>query len=255
MQMVQFHHMSSSSPEQETPRKRATRSRVASTRASVASTDRATRATRASRASRKRVAETSERNAGAESQKTPAVAAKAERVDRSPEVRKAPTELSATKRLKRQQQRRRLVVVVVLAVGIGASAAVGLTDTGVIDVQQTIEARNERIRNNQAEERDLVSSKVEVPVQNTNVNKADGGLIGRGVGTPPPTPPPVVATTTATSSLDGTGTSTEAVATTTDTSAEATEATGEGDVETESEVVETMPEAAGDISDSGNPTE
>lgn len=130
------------------------------------------------------------------------------------EVRKAPTPLAANKVAKRRRQRQLLVVAIVLASGVGASAAVGLTDAGTIDVQQTIEARNERIRNNQATENDLLKSTVEVPVQNTNVGKPNGGLVGRGTGGLPPTPPPP-ATTTATST-EMIASSTEAIASSTD---------------------------------------
>lgn len=90
---------------------------------------------------------------------------------------------------------------VLLGIGIAASAGVGFLDKGQIDVQQTIEARNERIRNNQADERDMLVSQVEIPVQDTTAQgQVDGGLIGRGTGGKAPEPLAEVATTTATSS-------------------------------------------------------
>lgn len=133
------------------------------------------------------------------------------------ESRKAPTPLAAEKEGQSQRRKKFVVTMVILLVGIGASAAVGLSDSGQIDVQQTIEARNERIRNNQADERDTMISNVEIPVQDTNsVGKADGGLLGRGTGGHNPAPVvEEVATTTATST-DMTASSTDAVASSTD---------------------------------------
>jgi hypothetical protein len=102
-----------------------------------------------------------------------------------------------------------LITAVILVVGVGASAAIGFTDQGQIDVNQAIEERNERIRSGQLREGD--TQRVIVPVQNTQANKLpDGGLIGLGVGAAPP-PPPEPATTTATT----TATSTDATATST----------------------------------------
>lgn len=190
--------MTSSSEERRTPRKRATRKRASSTRVAQETALRT-----------RRFASNKDRELNipreVEAPK-PAVRPSEPVADR-----KAPTSFASAKASRSLHKRRLKVVITVLIVGVGASAAVGLTDVGQIDVQKTIEARNERIRNNQADERDLMVSQVEVPVQNTNVGKADGGLVGRGVGTVPALPKAVPASTTATS----TATSTDATASST----------------------------------------
>lgn len=129
------------------------------------------------------------------------------------EKRKAPTKIAETKVVALHKRKQVIVTGSVLLFGIFASAMIGFTDDGQIDVQKTIEERNERIRNNQANNDDLISGMVEVPVQNTSV-KADGGLIGRGVGSGT-TAPPLHEADSATSSLD-VATSSEAVSTTTE---------------------------------------
>ena len=115
--------------------------------------------------------------------------------------RKAPTSLTVDKEVHSEKRKQLITIMVLLGIGIAASAGVGFLDKGQIDVQQTIEARNERIRNNQADERDMLVSQVEIPVQDTTAQgQIDGGLIGRGTGGKVPEPLPEVATTTATSS-------------------------------------------------------
>lgn len=129
--------------------------------------------------------------------------------------RKAPTSIAAQEVERKQKKKQLIIVGVVLFIGIGASAGVGLTDQGQINVNQTIEARNERVRTNKLDERDVNTSQLEVPVQNTNTKKADGGLIGLGTGgnTPKPAAEIVAATTTAenASSTEEIATSTQAV--------------------------------------------
>lgn len=106
--------------------------------------------------------------------------------------RRAPTNLP--QKTTRKKQRIHLMVVgCVLLVGIGASAAVGFTDSGYIDINEQI------LSQYTPEER----ANRTVPVQNTNTErKIDGGLRGLGTGgSNPPRPitePP--ATTTATTS-------------------------------------------------------
>jgi hypothetical protein len=132
------------------------------------------------------------------------------------ESRKAPTPLAADKEVKIEKRKKLVVTLMIMMIGVGISAAIGFTDSGQIDVKQTIEARNERIRNNQADERDTITSTVEVPVQDTDsVGKVDGGLIGRGTGGRTPEPALDLASTTA-SSTDGVASSTEAVASSTE---------------------------------------
>jgi len=149
------------------------------------------------------------------------------------EKRKAPTKIAETKIAALHKRKHVIVACSVLLFGIFASALVGFTDAGQIDVQKTIEARNERIRNNQANNDDLMSGMVEVPVQNTS-QRADGGLIGRGVGSATVTPP-VPETDTATSSLD-IATSTESMSSTTEPIS--TESATEEDLEVSESVEE-----------------
>ncbi len=187
--------MNSTSVESRTPRKRATRRRVSAERVIVPDNYKE---------------ETSQ--AGAEKEKNvPDNVVQARR--------KAPTSLGVAAKSRQENKKQLTVVVIVLLLGVGSSAMVGLSDAGQIDVRQTIEARNERIRNNQADERDLLTSMVEVPVQNTNPDrKADGGLVGLGTGGAPPKPvlPPATDTASTSSSTSQTASSTEVVASSTD---------------------------------------
>ena len=134
------------------------------------------------------------------------------RVDSESErpVRKAPTPIAASRRSNKAKRKQLLIVGVIFIVGMGASALVGFTDAGVIDVNKEIEERNERLRSGQLGEND--TQRVIVPVQNTAANQLpDGGLIGLPVSATPPPPPPEPATTTATST-DDVASSTDAVA-------------------------------------------
>lgn len=121
--------------------------------------------------------------------------------------RKAPTPIAARKASSKNRRNQLVVVGVLFILGVGASAAVGFTDDGRIDVNRAIEERNERIRNGQASADELDS--IMIPVQNTEANQLpDGGLVGLGVGAEPPPPPPDPATTTA-STTDETASSTD----------------------------------------------
>lgn len=186
--------------EDRTSRRRAAASRVTARRGVARSTNR--RVTRARAITKPEVVE--------EERSVPPVSEDAGSVSR-----KAPTGISDEKALERRRQTRLIIIGVLVAIGVGASAAVGFTDEGEIDVLKTIEARNERIRNNQATEQDVLTTTIEVPVQNTNERKVDGGLKGRGTGGAAPEPPEEVASTTA-SSTDVTASSTDATASSTD---------------------------------------
>lgn len=88
--------------------------------------------------------------------------------------RKAPTPLAKT-RTKKQTTRKQIgIIVILLLLGIGGSAAVGLSDKGQIDVGKTIADRNtQAIGDN--------PNAIMVPVQSTT-QEPDGGLIGLGIG-------------------------------------------------------------------------
>lgn len=198
--MVQSLHMESSSEEQKTPRKTPrTRTRARRVRSSDS-----TRPRRDMKAP-KRVKKVAPRKVSAPK---PEVA-----VPDKQEGRKAPTPFASSKEISTKKRKRVLIVAVLMIMGVGASAAVGITDSGQINVQKTIEERNERIRNNTASSQDKLTGNVEIPVQNTS-QKPGGGLKGRGVGTKTPvvvTPlESEVASSSATSS-DGVASSTEDV--------------------------------------------
>lgn len=203
--------MASSSEQSRVPRERATRKR-------------ASRAAAARTTPEQKLTKNTDTVAKARSPENKAEKVKSRSVEGATAGnRKAPTSLSAIRRRAQFRRKQFIITGVVLLVGVGASAAVGLTDQGQIDVQETIKARNERIRTNTADERDLINSTVEVPVQDTSaVRKADGGLVGRGTGGAVPKPKPKlepVSTTTATSSLP-TASSTDMTASSTEDGAE-----------------------------------
>lgn len=190
----------------EQPKKRAVRKRATITRA--------TRQGSAERATRVRAP-----RARASVEKAPK-REEVEKVEKQVQ-RKAPTPIAAKKARSNARRNQLIVVAVLFFVGVGASAAVGFTDKGQIDVSRTIEERNERIRNGQIDDAD--KQRIVVPVQNTNNSqKPNGGLV------PIPQdqlPAPVieeVASTTA-STTDATASSTDEVASSTDEVIEETE--------------------------------
>ena len=133
---------------------------------------------------------------------------------REPEVseteRKAPTTVSTAKVRKKQLQQRAIVVGVLIVIGVGASAVVGLTDAGQINVSQVIKERNERIKNNTATESDLAGGGgiVSVPVQQKLAfNPTEVGL----GDVEPPAPEPTEIASSTSSTTAATATSTEAV--------------------------------------------
>lgn len=98
-----------------------------------------------------------------------------------------------------------IVVTLLLVVGIGISAALGLSDRGEIDVTGRMNEQLQLQANISGDGSD--GSSYTVPVQNTQVvDVPNGGLRGRGIGsepTPPPAPTVEAATTTeATSTSD-----------------------------------------------------
>ena len=119
---------------------------------------------------------------------------------------------------------------ILISIGIGSSAAVGVTDEGQINVQQAIEDRNERIRTNTQDERDVLTSTVEVPVQNSIRSKPQGGLWGRSPDDPARqevvTPEPDTGTSTA-STTEATASSTDEVI---ENEEGGQEETGEGEI-------------------------
>lgn len=116
---------------------------------------------------------------------------------------------SASPRPRRGGRLQMAVVLGVLVIGVGASVAIGLSDSGKIDVAARIQEQSQLVANqNGGGEGGTTQT---IPVQNTPVNVPNGGLIPAGAATPAPPPPPEPATTTASTTDDTTGTSTETV--------------------------------------------
>jgi len=219
--------------------KRVPRKRVSDRRGS-SSSDRVSSRTRATRAPRKRATrKTAVRREAPPSEVKKPVERVQPKVESSEQAaRKAPTAIASSKAARKRKKKQNLVVAVMILAGIGASAAVGYTDKGQIDIQKTMEERNERIRNNTLNETDNGTQNVIVPVQNTS-KKPDGGLRGSGIVEPPKAPEPEVASTTATST-DEMASSTDEVASSTD---EVVEETNVTDSENETEAVESEEES------------
>ena len=88
--------------------------------------------------------------------------------------RKAPTPIAATKESTKTLRRQTMVFGVLILIGVSASAIVGFTDKGPINVEKTIAERNDRIS------RGEIQGEV-VPVQNTP-QVPNGGMVGLGTG-------------------------------------------------------------------------
>jgi hypothetical protein len=118
--------------------------------------------------------------------------------------RKAPTPLADKKTAIKTLRRQIVVIALLLCIGIGASAAIGRTDQGQIDVSKVITERNDRISRGE-EQGEIVSAQ-------PNSTLPDGGLIGLGVNGP----------------IDGSGQA--PVATSTDTSSTTASSTATGNI-------------------------
>lgn len=106
-------------------------------------------------------------------------------------TRKAPTPIAEKKASSKNNRRQIFIVALLLVLGVGSSAAVGFSDKGSINVEETITYRNDQAK----AAGDPIESMI--PVQNTT-QEVDGGLIGLGIGSPQ-TAPESNATTTASS--------------------------------------------------------
>lgn len=114
-------------------------------------------------------------------------------VSKKPEViRKAPTQIAEIKREKGFARKHMIVIGVLMVLGIGSSAAIGLTDKGQIDIVNIIDERNKK-----AAERGekLIAAEEEL--------LPDGGLIPADPSTVTPASTPSAATSTASTSPQG----------------------------------------------------
>ena len=144
--------------------------------------------------------------------------------ERTEEKRKAPTAFSSSKRARARVRKRNIISLMLIGIGVASSAAVGSTDPGGINVRQTIEERNERVRNNIANNIDSPEGNIILPVQSSsNLRELNSGLVGLGdIDTEPNPPTPIEDTSTSTAtSTDSMATSTDEVAS--DDSSEGTE--------------------------------
>jgi len=130
-------------------------------------------------------------------------------------TRKAPTKFAAKQAGQKSRRNQYVVIGLLLAIGIGSSAAVGMSDTdaGQINVAQTIKERNERMANLVDVDGPTFVAPTPTPSQ-----QIDGGLTGLRAADPSATPvvPPAPlagATSTASSTVaSSTATSTAATA-------------------------------------------
>lgn len=196
------------------PRKRATRKRATRKTADKSSSE-------AVRVLRRGMSKEKEPAAEKKPLRFPVSKKTAKESDDTAQSRKAPTPIARKRAGVRHKRRQQLIVGALLLVGVVASAAVGFTDDGQIDIDATVEARNERIRTNTTDAQDVVTSTMEVPVQTSSVKHTGATLRGRGTGVSntPSVPMPVsdtdVSSSTATST-DETASTTQAVASSTD---------------------------------------
>ena len=118
--------------------------------------------------------------------------------------RKAPTVFAEDAAKKRSYKIQAIVTVVLLVIGLGASAAVGVTDDGQIDVARTIKERNDRMANMVD-----VDGPTVVAAPQFDPSVPDGGFVVVGQK-PTPTPIPAPAAT-----ASSTATTTDTVASST----------------------------------------
>ncbi len=123
-------------------------------------------------------------------------------------VRRAPTPIQAERKAAKRGNRALVAIGIFFIVVAGSGVAIGMTDSGQIDVVAVVNERNERVGRGEVREGE---STMTVPVQNMT-----GGDNGAMIPADPsliPTPPPVPAETASSTatSTDETASSTEAV--------------------------------------------
>ena len=116
--------------------------------------------------------------------------------------RKAPTPIAAERAKTKRGRKNITVVAILLLLGVGSSAAVGFTDKGQINVDQTIAQRNQ-------EARAAGQPEITIPVQTSEPN---GGLVG--LGDDPALQQQASSTPPTASSTEATASSTEEAAST-----------------------------------------
>ncbi len=121
----------------------------------------------------------------------------AARTTASGAVRKAPARQMPAASVRAHRSSKTLVVVLLAVIIVaGVSAGIGFSDTGAIDVASKIEQRKQ---NATPEEQERFEA---VPVQHTQTNVPNGGLVGTGKSVPAPVPEPPAATTSASTTAE-----------------------------------------------------
>ncbi len=127
-------------------------------------------------------------------------------------LRKAPTPVAAALSSRSKRRTQFAIVFGIAVVLSGCGAAIGMSDSGTIDVVASITDRNERI--NRGEVLDAAGGVVTgtVPVQNTG-NVANGGFRAADPSTvvPPPPPPAEAPAASSTESVPETASTTDEV--------------------------------------------
>ena len=152
--------------------------------------------------------------------------------------RKAPSRISVNKKPKKSYKKV-MIVVGILLIGFAASAYIGNSDSGQINIASVIDERNKQIASgNAASENSPSGSTATIPVQSTAPPTVpNGGLRGRGVGTAKvKQPAPAVAASSTATSSDEIGETASSTATTTATTNNKATST---DTSTEDEMTET----------------
>lgn len=97
-------------------------------------------------------------------------------------TRKAPTKFFSNRGKIKQKRKQQVIVAVLIFLGVGASALVGFSDTGRIDINSAIQARNERVQNNEGDDRETEGGILSLPVHDSNPKHTAETLRGRGSG-------------------------------------------------------------------------
>lgn len=129
--------------------------------------------------------------------------------DRVSPARKAPTKFFSNRGKLKRQRKQQIIVAILISLGVGASALVGFSDTGRIDINSAIQARNERVQNNEGDDRETEGGVLSLPVQNSVPKHTAETLRGRSSGgQQPPIAEKILesmATTTGSTSADNGG--------------------------------------------------
>jgi hypothetical protein len=140
------------------------------------------------RAPRKRVAKTVDDSKEVKAKRTRSVKKVTEEVSE----RKAPTSIKEEQKNRRSARKPLIVVGVLLLIGVGSSAAIGLTDKGQIDIVTIIDERNKK-----------AAERGEQPIAAERELLPDGGLIPADQASTASSTPQSAATSSVTTTPEG----------------------------------------------------